>query len=86
MKSLQVVVSLFEIACTITFQRETSWLKNKLRLVRGLWPGLRGGLSDSPLNGISLKKPHKEVFVKSLQVVVSLFETTCILPFTGETF
>ena len=84
-KSLQVVVSLFEIDCIITFQGETSWLKNKLRLDRGLWLGSRGGLSDSLLNRISLKKSQREVFEKSLQVVVSLFETACILPFTGET-
>ena len=58
-KSLQVAVSLFEIACILTFQGETSWLKKKLKLVHGLWPGSRGGLYDSPSNGISLKKSHK---------------------------
>ena len=63
-----MVVSLFEIACIITIQGETSWLKNKLRLVCGLWLGLRGGLSDSPLNGISLEKSQRDVFVKLLQV------------------
>ena len=49
-KSLQVAVSLFETACILPFQGETSWLKKKLRPVRGLWPGSRGGLSDSPSN------------------------------------
>ena len=47
-KSLQVAVSLFETACILPFQGETSWLKKKLRPVHGLWPGSRGGLSDSP--------------------------------------
>ena len=52
-KSLQVVVSLFEIACILPFPGETSWLKMKQRQVRGLWQGSWGGLSEFPLNSIS---------------------------------
>ena len=55
-KSLRMEVSLFEIACMLPFSGETSWLKKKLRPVLSLWSGSRGGLSDSPSNGISSKK------------------------------
>ena len=47
-KSLQVAVSLFETACILPFLGEISWLKKKLRPVRGLWPRSWGGLYDSP--------------------------------------
>ena len=35
LKSLEVEVSLFETTCILTFQGETSWLKKKIRSVRG---------------------------------------------------
>ena len=67
-KSLQVKVSLFEEACILRFQGETFWSKNKLRAIRGLWPGSWGALSKSPSNGISLKKSHREVWC---EIIVS---------------
>ena len=40
---------------------ETSWLKKKLRPVRCLWPGSRGGSANYPSNGISSKKSRRKI-------------------------